>query len=485
MNYRQKALLISNSIPKLTTKLNSEAWLVVILLSLICILLIAVGSIGSKVLNIFFPVGSLAAGYFFYFKHPSFYIGFVWWDMFMTPLIRRLSDFRAGGFSDSNPILLAPTLVILVSLHTLYFNLPKVREQNAAPFALALASSMYGYFVGLLNPSASFVQVTLAYSGWVTPILFGYHLYVNWRRYPDYSRIIKQVFLWGCLIVGLYGVYQYMVAPDWDKLWLVGSKMDSSAGKPEPFGMRVWSTLNSPGPFADMISSSLLILFSCTSPLVVPAAGAGLLSLLLSAVRTGWLGWAGGILFFSSSLKPKQLLRLVLTIVALLACIIPLSTIEPFAGTISTRFSTLGDIQNDNSASIRQNIYKGFFENGIFNLIGDGIGVNATVDAGVLSLILDLGWIGALPYTASLLLCGITLFKNLGKYPQDLFMKASCAVLIKSIAFFLAARVTAGIHGIIIWSFIGIGLAGQQYWNHQKSVQLNMQLNLLSDKKEN
>ncbi len=485
MNYHQKTSLATSSIPKLMTKVNSEAWLVVILLSLICMLLIAIGSIGSKVLNIFFPVGSLAAGCFFYFKHPSFYIGFVWWDMFMTPLIRRLSDFRTGGFSDSNPILLAPTLVILVSLHTLYFNLPKAREQNTAPFALAFASSMYGYFVGLLNSSSSFVKVTLAYSGWVTPILFGYHLYVNWRRYPEYSQVIKKVFLWGCLIVGLYGIYQYVVAPEWDRLWLVGSKMDSSAGKPEPFGMRVWSTLNSPGPFADMMSSGLLILFSCTGVLVVPATGAGLLSLLLSAVRTGWLGWAGGLVFFSSTLKSKQQLRLLLTIVVLLVCIIPLITMEPFAGVINTRFATLGDLQNDNSALIRQNIYKGFFENGIFNLIGDGIGVNDTVDAGVLSLILDLGWIGALPYTASLILFAVTLFANLGKYPNDLFMRTTCAVLIKSIAFFLAARVTAGIHGIIIWSFIGIGLAGQQYWNHQKTVELNMQLDLLLNKKEN
>ena len=51
-------------------------------------------------------------------------------------------------------------------------------------------------------------------------------------------------------------------------------------------------------------------------------------------------------------------------------------------------------------------------------------------------------------------------------------MRTSCAVLVKSIAFFLAARVTAGIHGIIIWGFIGIGLAGQRYWNHQQVLQL-------------
>ena len=453
-------------------KSTSEAWLVLSLFGLTTILLIALGSFGSKILNILFPLGSFSVGCFLYFRHPPFYIGFVWWNIFLTPLIRRLADFRMGAFTDSSPILLAPTLVILVCLHTLYVNLPKAKQQNTLPFAIALVSIVYSYFVGLLYPSITFVKATVAFLGWITPVLFGYHLYVNWRRYPEYSQTFKRVFLWGCLIVGLYGIYQYVVAPEWDRLWLVGSGMDSSSGKPEPFGMRVWSTINSPGPFADMITSALLILFSCKSGLVVPAAGAGLLSLLLSSVRTGWLGWAGGLLFFSSSLKPKQLLRLVLTIVALALCIIPLSTMEPFATTISTRFSSLSNLQNDTSAVGRQGIYQYFFENGIFNFIGDGIGVNDTVDAGIMSLVLDLGWIGALPYTGSLLLCGVTLFKNLGKYPNDLFLRTACAVLVKSIAFFLAARVTAGIHGVIIWSFIGIGLAGQQYWNRQHNLEL-------------
>jgi hypothetical protein len=474
MNYGHNSHNPLKSVDGIERKSSIEGCLVIILFCLITAILIALGGAGGKILNIVFPLGAFVVGWFLYFRYPALYIGFMWWNIFLTPLVRRLVDFRIGAFTDSSPILLAPTLVILVSAHTMYFNLPKAREQYAVPFILALASTVYGYFVGLLNPAITPVKATLAFTGWIIPILFSYHLYVNWRRYPEYSQVIKKVFLWGCLIVGLYGIYQYVVAPEWDKLWLVGSKMDSSAGKPEPYGMRVWSTINSPGPFADMITSALLILFSCKGGLVVPAAGAGMLSLLLSAVRTGWLGWVGGILFFSSSLKPKQQLRLVLTIVALLACIIPLSTIEPFAGSISTRFSTLGDLQNDNSASVRQNIYKDFFENGIFNLIGDGIGVNDTVDAGVLSLILDLGWVGALPYTGSLILFAITLFKNLGKYPNDLFMRTSCAVLIKSIAFFLATRVTSGIHGTIIWSFIGIGLAGQRYWEHQQSLRLSL-----------
>jgi hypothetical protein len=441
---------------------TTEAWFVIYLFIFVTIILLVAGAIGSKLLSVIFPLGAFVIAWHLYFRHPFLYIGFVWWLIFLTPLVRRLADFRSGAFTDANPLLIAPTLAILVAANTMYFNLPKSREQGTIPFVLAIASVMYGYCVGLLNPSTTPFKATLACLGWLTPIIFGYHLYVNWRRYPEYGQVIQKIFLWGSLIVGIYGIYQYVIAPEWDTLWLVGSKMDSSAGKPVPYGIRVWSTLNSPGPFADMMATALLVLFSSKSPLIAPAAVAGTLSFLFSAVRTGWLGWLGGMIFYISSLKFKQQMRLIVILVAISVMVIPLATIEPFSTNITRRFSTLGDVENDNSAQVRQSIYQDFFKRGIYNLIGDGLGVHETVDAGIASFILDLGWIGTLPYLGSLLLGGILLFRNLKKY-SDLSINISCAVLIKSIAFFLAARSTAGIHGVIIWTFLSMGLAGQKY----------------------
>lgn len=452
---------------------TTEAWFVIFLFIFVTIILLVAGAIGSRVLSIAFPLGAFAVAWYLYSRYPFLYVGLVWWLFFLTPFVRRLADFRAGSFSDSNPILLAPMVAILVAVRTMYINLPKSKEQGTIPFILALSSVVYGYCVGLLNPSATPIKATIACLGWLTPIIFGYHLYVNWQRYPEYSRVIQKIFLWGSLIVGVYGVYQYVVAPDWDKLWLLGSGMDNSSGRPVPYGLRVWSTLNAPGPFADMMATALIVLFSCKSPLVSPAAAAGALSFLFSAVRTGWLGWFGGMLMLVSSLKSKQQIRLIGTFIALSILIVPLTSIEPFSTNIAKRFSSLSDIQNDNSAQGRQGIYQDFFENHLYNFIGDGIGVHDTVDAGILSFILDLGWIGTLPYLGSLSIGGILLFINLKKYP-DLFINISCAVLVKSIAFFLAARATAGIHGVIIWTFLSMGLAGQQYLRHQQSLKINI-----------
>jgi hypothetical protein len=72
----------------------------------------------------------------------------------------------------------------------MYFNIPKAREHGTIPFVLAIASVVYGYCVGLLNPSTTAMKATIAFLGWLTPVIFGYHLYVNWRRYPEYSKVI-------------------------------------------------------------------------------------------------------------------------------------------------------------------------------------------------------------------------------------------------------------------------------------------------------
>lgn len=263
--------------------------------------------------------------------------------------------------------------------------------------------------------------------------------------------------------MGLYGVYQYLVAPEWERLWLIGSGMFTSAGTPEPFGMRVWSTLNSQGIYADVIATGLLVLFSCRSPIILPAAIFGGLSLLLSLVRTGWLGFLTGLLFIMTSLKPKQQMRLVLGVLILSICIVPVMSMEPFSTSITKRLNSLSDLENDNSAQGRKLIYQDFFEHGIYNVIGDGIGVNEIVDSGPLSLVLDLGWIGSILYSGSLCLSVLALFRNLNKQ-SDLFIKISCAILLKSMFFFLAARITVGVDGTIIWSFLGLGMSGQHYF---------------------
>jgi hypothetical protein len=442
----------------------AEPWILIFIFVFVSLLLIGLGSFGAKILNIFFPVFAFAIGCFFYFRYPILYNGFVWWMFFITPFVRRICDWRQGAFTppSGSYILLAPFLVTLISGHTLYSNLPKVREQGSAPFVMALAAVLYGYLVGVINGDP--IKTTTSLLEWITPILFGFHLYVNWKRYPIYTQNIKRVFLWGVLIMGIYGIYQFLVAPEWDRLWMIGSGMDSSAGSPVPLGMRVWSTLNSQGPYADYATTGLLILLSCEGALVAPAAGVGALSLLLSLVRTAWLGWIAAMLSLLASLNPKQKFRIVVSIAVLVIVMIPLISMEPFSKVILGRLETMTNLQSDGSGQARQVTYAILIDEALSEVVGRGIGSFDT-DSAVLVLFMNLGWIGVIPYVGSLLFGCILIFIEKNNN-NDLMIPIIRGILIKSLLFLLASPTMRGSQGMLLWSFLGLGLSGRMYYQN-------------------
>ncbi len=447
----------------------SDAWTTIFIF--VFVILTAFG-VGAKALNIIYPLGAFIVSLKLYFRHHFLYTGFVWWLFMLTPLVRRIGDFRAGTLTDPSPMLLAPYLAILVCIYTLHLNLSKSKEQGSIPFILAISGVVYGYLVGLIN-SNNFVSVTVAFLEWISPILFAYHLYVNWHRYPIYCRNFQKIFLWGVLIMGIYGTYQYVVAPEWDRFWLTNApNVLSSMGKPVPSGIRVWSTMNAPGPFSYFMSAGLLILFSCQNFLVIPAAGFGALSFLLSVVRTGWLSWFFGMIFISVNINPKQQFKLVLTMVVLAALVIPLATIEPFASTITGRLETLSDINNDGSFKERQGLYGLLIDDALQSYIGRGIGVAGGYDSAILVMLFDLGWIGSIPYLGSLISLVVLLFKNSQKN-KDIFASVIHAIILQSIFYLFAGASMKGATGMLLWSSLALGLSGRNYY-YKSNLLLNI-----------
>lgn len=446
----------------------TDAWTTIFLF--VFVILMAFG-VGAKALNVIYPLGAFIVSLKLYFRHHFLYTGFVWWLFFLTPLIRRIADFRAGTFSDPSPMLLAPYVAILICGYTLYLNLSKSKEQGSIPFILAISGVVYGYLVGLIS-SNNFVSVTVAFLEWISPILFAYHLYINWHRYPAYCRNLQKVFLWGVLIMGIYGTYQYVVAPEWDRFWLSNAANTSSMGKPVPSGIRVWSTMNAPGPFSFFMAAGLLILFSCQNFLVLPAAGLGALSFLLSMVRTGWISWFLGMMFISANIKPKQQLKLVLSLVVLIALVIPLATMEPFASTITGRLETLSDINNDGSFKERQGLYGLLIDDALQSYIGRGIGVAGGYDSAILVMLFDLGWIGSIPYIGSLVSLVILIFKS-PKKTIDIFTSIIHAIILQSIFYLFASATMKGSVGMLLWSSLALGLSGRSYY-YKSNLLLNI-----------
>jgi hypothetical protein len=419
------------------------------------------GGAGAKIVNFVFPAGCLGISYYLYFRHPILYNGFVWWLFFITPFLRRICDWRIGAFTQpsSSYILLSPFLASLVCLHTLYVNLPKTRENGSTPFVIAIAAIFYGYLIGIIYGKP--VSTTVELLDWLPQVAFGYHLYVNWRRYPLHMQNIKRVFMWGILIMGVYGIYQYIVAPEWDRLWLVESGMISSAGSPYPFGMRVWSTMNSQGPYADYAVTGLLILLACQSWLVIPASIAGALSLLLSLVRAGWITLMAGVLVLLTSLSAKQKFRIFMGIVCMTLVLIPLVTMEPFAKSVTARLETMTNLQEDGSAKARQGTYAILFDTAVSQIVGKGIGSFDT-DGAPIVLLINLGWIGAIPYVGGLIFGSLLIFTTKTD-ARNLDFAVIRAIMVKSLLFLLTSSTMKGAQGLLLWGFLGMGMSQLKY----------------------
>ncbi len=446
------------------------AWLPILGFILLSALCVAV-NLGS-LLNLLFPAGAFAISIFLYWRYPLVYVSFTWWLWFLSAWVRRLADFRGAGWTDPSPILLAPFLATLVSAITFWrcFQRPDV----GLPFLLCTVSVVYAFLVGiLLNPPQSAV---LGLIGWLGPIFFGFHLFTHWRDYPYYRQVLQRTFLWGVLVMGAYGIVQYLVAPAWDREWMTNALIHAGLniiGIPEPLGIRVFSTLNSPQPFAGIMTGGLLLLLSMPSRLQPLAAGLGLVAHLLSLARSAWVSLMIGLLVLVPSLKSSLQIRLFSSLLILVLIIVPITQVEPFSSTILPRIQGLSSPTDDISANARIEGYQRLLGQALSNIPGNGLGFVfeddsiGSEDSGILTLWFTLGWLGVMPYLLGLGLLFFSLFRTTASQ-VDVFSSAARAIAVSTFAQVGLNIITEGHLAMVLWTFLGIAMAARQYHTYQK-----------------
>jgi hypothetical protein len=456
--------MLSNPSSKKDFYLDSStrfAWLAISILILVTI----VGIVAHlSIIRIFYIGGCFGVGAFLYAKNQFMFIGFAFWIYFLTPFITRLVDYQCG-YDSLRTMIIAPELVMLLTGITFIRYLPTFYLQGGSYFILPIIAIVYAILVGLINGFSPLLVVKTSIA-WINGILLGFYFLANWQNYTQYRQTIQRTFLWGCLLMGIYGIYQYLALPDWDRLWLIQSEMYTSAGNPEPQQIRVWSTLHSPGTFASAITGILLILLSCQRSLSISIAAnvSGYLAFLLTLVRSSWGGWLFGLLTFIPSLKPRLQMRLFGAIFFLCFCIIPFATMGVFSERIAERFGTLSNIENDGSFQGRQELVGLLLNEALAQIIGFGFGTGGQ-DNGLITMLFLFGWLGALPYAVGVIQLVKNLLESL-ESKSDLFLSASRSVAFSQLVQIIFGAPFAGLPGWYIWGFGGIFLAGQRYYRH-------------------
>lgn len=432
-----------------------------------------VAGMGS-VLTIVYPAAALLVGTLLYRRNPPLYLGFTWWIWLLTPEVRRLIDYRSG-WDATNPVMLAPFVVAVPIFFTLLRHSPKLQLPFYLPMGLVFFGLLYGYGVGVLRAGPAAATYDLL--NWLVPAVFVFYFAVHWRRYPQYRRTLRLVFAWGVLLLGLYGLWQFASPPPWDRYWMESAPIDS-IGYPEPFQVRVYSTLNSPGPFAVVMMTGLLLLLGWGSRLRWPTVGAGMASFLLSLVRSAWGGWIVGVLFVVT--RSQRLRgRLLVTLLAVMTLALPLLSVGPLADSIGTRLGTLTDLGQDTSLRARLQFYADFAPQAFLTPLGDGLGGTGlstklggsgeelgelgNFDSGVMNIPFVLGWPGTLLYGG-----GLTwlVFRALGGGPaqRDPFVVTSGGIVVAVLAQLVFANFLLGVTGLVFWSFLGLSLAARLYY---------------------
>lgn len=463
-----------------TSTNSAPAWRAIIGLFLIIVLCL-IGA--APVLFLVFPLGSFAVGIFLYLRYPVLYIGFTWWMWFLTPLIRRLIDFRCG-YVTPFPVELTSISITSISLATLVKYLPRTYNRDGLPFILSILAILYGCLMGLIQqPITEPERQIVILLSWLSPVGFGFHLFINWRDYPSCKQNIQRIFIWIVLVTGIYGIFQFLIAPEWDTFYLTQNDL-IHLGTPDPLKIRVFSTMTESVPFAAMLMPGLILLLINKEKWRLIAASFGYLTFLLSQARTPWYTFVIALVLLIFSLKGNHQIRMIIGIALTILVIMPLTTVEPFSEQITSRIESFSDLESDRSFRVRMDRVQRSMDYVSTQFIGsgllspdmtsiEGIGGSSLAskyfsfnDFGYLTLLVSLGWFGSITYLSGLVLLFLKAFQT-HPYRIDIFAICSRAIALASVLRFMTANITTGAYAMPIWGFLGIAIAACKYYKYQ------------------
>ena len=436
------------------------AYAIMILIPALCI---AGGQAG--VLRIAFPAISVVVGGFLLWRSKPAYVGLVFWLWFVTPFVSRMADYQ-GGWTPASAVELAPYACAGLSGIPLLGSLRTLGDRRALPYACALVAITYGLILGLVK--LPLFDVMRALLNWLVPVLFGLFIFQYRSLYPQFKRVIERCFLFGTLISGAYGIYQFFVMPDWDRMWMLNVQLNSF-GAIEAMKVRVFSTMNAPAIYAAVTVCGLLLLFNQNGKIRLLAAACGFLGLMLTVSRSSWLSLAAGGVYMMARAGMRQRVRLAFAIFACGVFLMGLTQVPVVHELLVQRMQTFSDPSQDVSFSARLLGHQQAFHQLAQEPYGEGVGSTDSLhntegdddiigphDSTILEFLYSLGWVGSLVYGLGLVSLVVQLVRT-GQ--SDSFVMSSRAILIGFATQCLLNSVMIGILGFMVWTFASMSLA--------------------------
>jgi hypothetical protein len=419
---------------------------------------------GPFAVRLLTPLVALAAGLYARWHSPVLLVRLVLWTWALTPLLRRLVDYRIG-YESVNLVMLAPYLVTAPAFLDLAWFGKALAHKKYVPFLAILLGITWGYGVGVLR--MGFLGPTFKLLEWVVPPFFGMYLYMRAGHHRAIRDCLESTLRWIGVLVGAYGIYQFLALPPWDAYWMksVGSFVPAAI---QPMGFRAFGTLNSRNPFGVTMMVSAVCFLGGGGSRRVAASVPALLALLLSGTRAAWGGWVIAVAVtwqMAGSTGRRSIVRYLAIMVLAVLVMLPSTAIGPV---IFARLGTLMSLTEDYSYRERTGMYARRAVEVLVQPIGQGIGSIGTaaklssgsvksVDSGYYTMLLELGWVGTIPYVWGF----AVLFGRIGfvRRQKDISKARALGIIMGFLAMMVLANTLVAVRGILLWSFVGTALA--------------------------
>jgi hypothetical protein len=422
----------------------------------------------ASILNVAFPVAALGIGIWLFARYPGAYMEFAVLVAIFAPEVRRLVDFSTG-WHDFSPIMLAQILVPGLAVFTPLGYVRALSHRVCTPFVLCIAATVYAFVVGLFG--GAFSGAIFEFASWIVPIIFGLHCVIQLLRGEDQWSSLEKALLVGTCVAAIYGVVQYFALPGWDAFWMAHADIDT-VGIAAPTEFRIFGTMNSQGPFSLYCMAALLIVCARGGLLRFVAGTPILIALLLTLVRSSWLGFVVGLAALLLHASVKQRARLIAIVILVPVLALPVMMTPVVSDTVGSRLMTFTNMKNDESYQDRRAFYGHFVSTALESAVGAGFGATGLAtkfahngrlgtlgnfDSGVLEIVFVLGWPGAACFIFGV---GWLLMTAFLRPPRAVEQTRSAAAIAVAIAAqLIGSNTIIGVQGMLFWAAVGVTAA--------------------------
>ena len=407
----------------------------------------------------------LVAGWL-YARRSPWYEGHCLLVFFCVSLVRRLVDEQAG-WDPSNPVLLTPYLCCLYTVCSFFSYWARPSPRYFGLFLGMLLSIGYGVLLAMLHERilGSLVDALK----WSIGPLFAVHVLARREQLAAMRAIVGSCLIWGGTAMSLYGVVQFVNPPTWDAAWMlnVAELGLDSIGTPDPFRVRVFSTMNSPGSFGIMLTAGIVLGLSRRMPVAAPTVALMIIGLALCQYRSIWAATVLAVLMGLSSggksLRPTN----VLTVLVIFLALASTAVMPRIREVVVSRASSLTALKHDKSLESRLHQYA-MLTHADGLVLGEGLAINGAsrrldrelpvhLDGALIEIWRAMGVIVGTLFLFTLLAPIVVLFRVPPGWSRHVLLDR--ALVVATFIQLPIGTVHTGELGFCAWMFLGFGLA--------------------------